>query len=140
MTDKHVCRYSFKWWAYSNPISSPVYHLSSSICVESVLHQSQRPQIICAFTRNLRKFPERSTGVQTMRVRAMIQFGKRSHQPLPKAAVANGYVIGDPPMELSSLNDVELSLISRARIYCQSWIFFGGCHQHIKGWHTFFKN
>ena len=43
-------------------------------------------------------------------------------------------------MELSSLNDVELSLISRARMYCQSWMFFGGCHQHIKGWHTFFKN
>jgi len=43
-------------------------------------------------------------------------------------------------MELSSLNDAELSLISCARIYCQSWMFFGGCHQHIKGWHTFFKN
>ena len=65
---------------------------------------------------------------------------KRSHRFPPKAAIANGSVIGDPPMELSSLNDMELSLISRARIYCQSWIFFGDCHQHIKGWHTFFKN
>ena len=37
---------------------------------ESVLHQSQRPQIICAFTRNLRKCSERSTGVQTMPFRA----------------------------------------------------------------------
>jgi len=65
---------------------------------------------------------------------------KRSHRFPPKAAITNGYVIGEPPTELSSLNDVELSLISRARIYCQSWMFFGGCHQHIKGWHTFFKN
>ena len=31
MTDKHVCRYSFKWRAYSNPISSPVYHLSLAL-------------------------------------------------------------------------------------------------------------
>ena len=49
---------------------------------------------------------------------------KRSHRFPPKAAIANGYVIGDPPTELSSLNDVELSLISRAHI-CQSWIFSG---------------
>jgi hypothetical protein len=33
-----------------------------------------------------------------------------------------------------------VSLISRIRTYVQSWVFFGGCHQHIKGWHTFFKN
>ena len=67
-------------------------------------------------------------------------FEKHNHRYPPKAAIANGYVIGDAPMELSSLNDVELSLVSRVCIYCQSWIFFGGCHQHIKGWHTFFKN
>jgi hypothetical protein len=30
---------------------------------------------------------------------------------------------------------VELSLITQ----CQSWICFAGCHQQIKGWHTFFK-
>ena len=58
----------------------------------------------------------------------------------PKQAIANGYVIGRAPSELIKLNEVEISLISQARIYCQSWIFFGGCHQHIKGWHTFFKN
>ena len=58
----------------------------------------------------------------------------------PKQAIANGYVIGRAPVELIQLNDVEISLISRVRTYCQSWIFFGGAHQHIKGWHTFFKN
>ena len=42
----------------------------SSVFVESVLRQSQRPQIICAFTRNLRKRSERSTGVQTVPFRA----------------------------------------------------------------------
>ena len=58
----------------------------------------------------------------------------------PKQAIANGFLIGNAPDELSCLNEVELSLISRVRIHCQSWIFFGGCHQHIKGWHTFFRN
>ena len=58
----------------------------------------------------------------------------------PVQAIASRYVIGDAPDELTTLNEVELSLVSRARIFCQSWIFFGGCHQHIKGWHTFFRN
>ena len=65
---------------------------------------------------------------------------KKSMCQPPKQAIANGYVIGSAPMELTCLNEVELSLVSRVRIYCQSWIFFGGCHQHIKGWHTFFQN
>jgi Helitron helicase-like domain at N-terminus len=58
----------------------------------------------------------------------------------PKEAIANGYIIGDAPFELKDLNEVELTLVSRARIYCQSWVFYGECHQHIQGWHTFFKN
>ena len=58
----------------------------------------------------------------------------------PKEAIASGYMIGDPPSVLTCLNDIELALVSRARIYCQSWVFFGGCHQHIQGWHTFYKN
>ena len=65
---------------------------------------------------------------------------KRIDVKPPKQAIANGYLIGDPPPELACLNQVELALISRVRIYCQSWVFFGGCHQQIKGWHTFFKN
>jgi uncharacterized CHY-type Zn-finger protein len=58
----------------------------------------------------------------------------------PKLSIANGYVIGNAPVCLTDLSQTELSLISRTRTYCQSWVFFGGCHQHIKGWHTFFKN
>ncbi|MGB8699100.1 MAG: DUF6570 domain-containing protein [Thermosynechococcaceae cyanobacterium] len=58
----------------------------------------------------------------------------------PLKSIANGYVIGDPPTLLSDLNDVELSLICRARTYCQHWMFFAGCHEQIKGWHTFFKS
>jgi uncharacterized CHY-type Zn-finger protein len=58
----------------------------------------------------------------------------------PKQAIASGYVIGEAPVQLESLNEVELSMISNVRTYCQSWTFFGGCHQHIKGWHTFFRN
>ncbi len=48
-------------------------------------------------------------------------------------------MIGDAPDLLKNLNPVELSLITKTSTQCQSWIFFGGCHQSIKGWHTFFK-
>ena len=66
---------------------------------------------------------------------------KQKHTYLPpKQSIANGYLIGDAPIELSCLNQVELSLVSQASIYCQTWIFFAGCHQQIKGWHTFYKN
>ena len=64
---------------------------------------------------------------------------KRERHP-PKESIINGYVIGDAPEPLSVLNDVELALISRVQIYCHTWVFFAGCHQQIKGWHTFFKN
>ena len=64
---------------------------------------------------------------------------KKVRRP-PKESIANCYVIGDAPFEMKDLNEVELSLLSRVRLFCQSWTFFGGCHKHIKGWHTFFKN
>jgi hypothetical protein len=57
----------------------------------------------------------------------------------PPESIINGYMIGDAPHELKSLNPVELSLITKTATQCQSWIFFAGCHQHIKGWHTFFR-
>jgi hypothetical protein len=71
-----------------------------------------------------------------------VKIGGHEHELChpPAQAIANGYLIGDAPVALTELNDVELSIVSRVRIYCQSWIFFGGCHQHIKGWHTFYKN
>ena len=58
----------------------------------------------------------------------------------PTGAIANGYLIGSAPVQLDTLNEVELALLSRVRIYCQSWIFYAGCHKQIQGWHTFFKN
>ena len=64
----------------------------------------------------------------------------RKRNKPPKEAIANGFLIGEAPEELISLNDIELSLVSRVRIYAQTWTFFAGCHQQIKGWHTFFKN
>ena len=65
---------------------------------------------------------------------------KCSNPSQPQEAIANNYLIGDAPIVLTDLSEVELSLISVARVYCQSWTFFAGCHQHIKGWHTFYKN
>ena len=48
-------------------------------------------------------------------------------------------MVGDAPHVLSNINPVELSLITKTVTQCQSWIFFAGSHQSIKGWHTFFK-
>ena len=33
-----------------------------------------------------------------------------------------------------------MALISDGRLFCQSWIYFAGAHQHVKGWHTVYKN
>jgi hypothetical protein len=57
----------------------------------------------------------------------------------PTESIINGYMIGEAPFCITQLNPVELSLITLTATQCQSWIFFGGCHQSIKGWHTFFK-
>ena len=58
----------------------------------------------------------------------------------PKESIANGYLLGEPPTILKSLNAVELAIVSRVQVHCQTWVFFAGCHQHIKGWHCFFRN
>ena len=57
----------------------------------------------------------------------------------PSESIIRGYMIGDAPHVLCTLNPVELSLITKTVTRCQSWIFFAGSHQSIKGWHTFFK-
>jgi hypothetical protein len=64
---------------------------------------------------------------------------KKGRRGQPTQSIINGYMIGDAPFEITDLNPVELSLITLTATQCQSWIFFGGCHQSIKGWHTFFK-
>ena len=58
----------------------------------------------------------------------------------PKDAIANGYLIGDAPEEINCLNEVELVLVSKVKIHSYIWIYFAGCHQQIRGWHTFYKN
>ena len=57
----------------------------------------------------------------------------------PSEALANNHLIGHAPDVLSVLSIVEASLVGLARIYAQSWVFYAGAHQHIKGWHTFYK-
>ena len=65
---------------------------------------------------------------------------QKARRKIPPNAIANFHLIGEAPEELKCLNDVELSLVSLVRVYCQSWVFFAGCHQHIKGWQTFYPN
>jgi len=65
---------------------------------------------------------------------------KKESKKCPRCAIANGCLTGNGPKEITNLNEVELSLISGARIMGRTWVFFAGCHRQIKGWHTFFKN
>ena len=57
---------------------------------------------------------------------------------LPRHSIANGWAIGDPPECLTSLNEIELALISKARFRGHLFTYWGGCHRSIKGWHTFY--
>ena len=58
----------------------------------------------------------------------------------PEYAIANGLMIGQPPKELERLNEVELALISPARLQQHLFSFSGGHHKSIRGWHTLFSN
>jgi hypothetical protein len=66
--------------------------------------------------------------------------GKRRQKRYPQNAICNFNLVGDAPSVLENLNDIELSLVSVARVECQSWVFFGGCHRQIRGWHTLYRN
>ena len=65
---------------------------------------------------------------------------KNSRACPPPKALASGNLTGDAPEELKCLTRTELDLVAAGRIDCQSCVFFGGCHQQIRGWHTIFKN
>ena len=59
---------------------------------------------------------------------------------LPLFAIANGKTIGEAPTCLSSLNPVELALISKARVDRHIFHFYSGAHQSIRGWHTMYSS
>ena len=70
-----------------------------------------------------------------------LQQAKRSKNKFPpKNAIANGFLIGEAPQELKCLNEVELALVSKVKIHSYIWVFRAGCHEQVRGWHTFFKN
>lgn len=59
---------------------------------------------------------------------------------LPRFAIANGMLTGYAPMCLRELTEVELVLVSRARIDKHVFSFFGGAHKSIYGWHNLYEN
>ena len=65
---------------------------------------------------------------------------KPNHVKPPKYAIANGTIIGDAPVKLTSLNDIELVLVSIARINKHIFTFYGGAHKSMRGWHNLYKN
>ena len=48
---------------------------------------------------------------------------KEERRSPPPGSIIWGYMIGDAPDVLTSLNSVELSLITKTSTQCQSWIF-----------------
>ena len=65
---------------------------------------------------------------------------KPSRMILPMYAIANGSLIGDAPLELTQLNDVELALVSLARVDKHVFTFYGGAHKSMRGWHNLYEN
>ena len=65
---------------------------------------------------------------------------KQLHQNPPKNAIINRYLIGMPPTILQKLTDTKIALVSDSRLFCQSWIYFAGFHQHINRWHKVYEN
>ena len=59
---------------------------------------------------------------------------------LPEYAIANGLLIGEAPIELTELNDVELALVSLARVDKHVFQYFGGAHKSMRGWHNLYEN
>jgi hypothetical protein len=66
--------------------------------------------------------------------------GKKKKKPsLPPFVIARGYVIGLAPVEITRLNAFELAVISPVRAVANVFTFYGGCHEVVRGWHTFYQ-
>lgn len=59
---------------------------------------------------------------------------------LPPFAIANGWSVGTAPKCLTDLNEVEVAIISPARINKHVFAFQAGSHRTIKGWHSLYYN
>ena len=65
---------------------------------------------------------------------------KPNRVKLPRYAIATGNVIGGAPPELTELNEVELALVSLARLDKHVFTFYGGAHKSMRGWHNLYEN
>ena len=70
--------------------------------------------------------------------RGGLNLKKLQQNDLPRFAIANNMAIGTAPECLQILNEVELALISQARLRGHLFTYWGGCHKSIKGWHSFY--
>jgi hypothetical protein len=65
---------------------------------------------------------------------------KPSQVKLPRFAIANGALFGTAPIELTELNEAELALASKARTNKHVFVYYGGAHKCMRGWHNLYKN
>lgn len=73
-------------------------------------------------------------------MKAMETKTRKRRNQMPMEAIANGYLIGKSPDVLSQLSYAEMALVAPVLAQSNSWVFFGGCHKQIKGWHTLYQN
>ena len=59
---------------------------------------------------------------------------------LPLYAIANGAVKGEAPVVLTRLTETEIALICGARSDKSVFVYYGGAHKCLRGWHTLYAN
>ena len=63
-----------------------------------------------------------------------------NHHPPPPNGIASGLMCGYAPRILKELNQVELALISKARVNMHLFQYTAGAHKAIRGYHTLYYN
>ena len=56
----------------------------------------------------------------------------------PYFSLANNWMFGDAPHELSCLTDMELAIVARSRISGHIFSFYGGQHKSLRGLHSLY--
>ena len=61
------------------------------------------------------------------------------HNYMPEFAIANNYMLGQCPLELSELSDYELAFLSPVKAYGHCFTYTGGSQKKLRGSCSFFK-
>lgn len=65
---------------------------------------------------------------------------ERKKDPSPPKAIWNNLLVGEPPVELTTLTPVEMALVSMNRITTHAFVMHANTHDGIFGYHSMFEN